>query len=137
MRRRASGRWRLASGRPADHALVFPRPDGDQWTDDDLRNWRNRRFVPAARAAGIEGAVRPYDLRHAAASLWLHEGRSVVEVAAWLGHAPTMTLDTYGHVMAEVAEAGERLSAEAAIRAARDATPVPGSFPTTAASANV
>ena len=36
--------------------------------------------------------VRPYDLRHSAASLWLHEGRSVVEIAAVAGpRKPTMT----------------------------------------------
>ncbi len=63
--------------------------------------------------------MRPaYDLRHSAASLWLHEGRSVIEVAAWLGHAPTMTLDTYAHLVAELVD-GPRRSAEAEIKAAR------------------
>jgi hypothetical protein len=45
---------------------------------------------------------------------------SVVEVARQAGHAPTMTLDTYAHVMADL-EGGERVSAEDVIRAARDA----------------
>jgi hypothetical protein len=37
-------------------------------------------------AVGIDGA-RPYDLRHAFASLLVHEGRlSVVDIAAQLGH---------------------------------------------------
>jgi len=49
--------WRLASGRPGEDALVFPRRDGKQWTDGDLRNWRNRVYKPAARAAGLTGAV--------------------------------------------------------------------------------
>lgn len=111
--------WRMASGRPPDPTLVFPRPDGREWTEDDWRNWRTRAFTPASRAARIDFPLRPYDLRHAAASLWLHEGRSVVEVAAWLGHAPSMTLDTYAHVMAEVADIGERPSAEVTIREAR------------------
>lgn len=94
--------WRLLAGRPADEALVFQRSDGEQWTPDDWRNWRSRAFTPALAAAGVEHPVVPYDLRHSAASLWLHEGCSVIEVAAWLGHAPTMTLTTYGHVMAEL-----------------------------------
>ncbi|MDP9416329.1 MAG: tyrosine-type recombinase/integrase [Actinomycetota bacterium] len=110
--------WRLAAGRPPKNAWVFPRPDGDRFTDDDYRNWRVRVFAPACRAADVPGAVRPYDLRHSAASLWLHEGRSVIEVAAWLGHAPTMTLDTYAHLVAELVD-GPRRSAEAEIAAAR------------------
>ena len=43
---------------------------------------------------------------------------SVVEVAAQAGHLPTMTLDTYGHVMDELA-GGERKGAEAVFREAR------------------
>jgi hypothetical protein len=52
-------------------------------------------------------------------SLLIGEGMSVVEVAAQAGHAPTMTLDTYAHVMADMQQGG-RLSAEDAIRVARD-----------------
>jgi integrase len=111
--------WRLACGPPIEDALVFPRRDGQPWTEDDWRNWRTRRVKPALEAARLAATIRPYDLRHAAASLWLHEGRSVVELAQWLGHAPSMTLDTYGHVMVELSD-GERRSAEAEIRAARD-----------------
>jgi integrase len=69
---------------------------------------------------GISGA-RTYDLRHAFASLLIHEGRmSIVEIAEQLGHNPTMCLDTYGHVMRELA-GGERVSAEEQIVLARDA----------------
>ena len=63
--------------------------------------WKNRVYNPAARRAGL-ASVRPYDLRHAFVSLLLAEGRSVVDVAAQAGHAPTMTLDTYAHVMADL-----------------------------------
>ena len=60
----------------------------------DGRNWRKRVYVPAADAAGIDNP-RPYDLRHSFASLLIHEGRySIVDVAAQLGHDPTMTLST-------------------------------------------
>ena len=64
--------------------------------------------------------MRPYDLRHAFCSLLIAEGLSVVEVARQAGHAPTMTLDTYAHVMADH-DGADRRTAEAAIRAARDA----------------
>jgi integrase len=68
-------------------------------------------FRPAAARASLEGA-RPYDLRHAFASLLIAEGRlSIIEIAAQLGHNPTVCLDIYDHEMAErAAEAG--LSAE-------------------------
>ena len=71
------------------------------WRTDDWNNWRNRRFFPAAERAGV-GRPRPYDLRHSFASLMVREQRtSVVELAEQLGHAPTMTLNTYAHVFAE------------------------------------
>jgi integrase len=110
--------WRMASGRPASDALVFPKRDGSLWRDHDWRNWRRRTFEPTVKSTG-ETRIRPYDLRHAFCSLLLHEGQTVVEVARQAGHSPTMTLSTYAHVMAEIEE-GARLSAEDAIRAARE-----------------
>jgi hypothetical protein len=63
-------------------------------------NWRNCQFHPAA-AAGL-GRPRPYELRHAFASLLIREQRtSIVELAEQLGHAPTLTLSTYTHVFRE------------------------------------
>ncbi len=62
--------------------------EGAWWwlTEEDWRIWRRRRvFDPTAAAARITGA--PYDLRHSAASLWLHEGRTIVEVATWMATA--------------------------------------------------
>jgi integrase len=112
------GEWRLACGRPDPDALVFRSADGGPWSHADWGNWRNRIFGPAARAAGFEGS-RPYDLRHSFCSLLIHEGRSLIEVARQLGHSPTMTLNTYGHVFDEF-EGGERMSAEAHVRGARD-----------------
>ncbi len=64
---------------------------------------------------------------HRAVSLWLHEGRSVVEVASWLGHSPAMSLSTYAHVVDELREA-PRVEAEEAIRSAR----VPAEYPRSA-----
>ncbi len=110
--------WRLATGRPPDRALVFPRPDGGVWTKTDWDNWRRRTFARALVAAGVEHA-RPYDLRHSFASLLLHEGRSVIYVARQLGHDARLTLGAYGHVIDEL-EGEPRIDAERAIATARD-----------------
>lgn len=109
--------WRLRSGRPAEDRPIFPRSDGDHWRADDYRNWRRRRFDPAAAAGGAAGA-RPYDLRHSFASLMVQVGYSPVELAAELGHSPTLTLNTYAHLFSEFAR-GERIDPEAAILSAR------------------
>jgi integrase len=90
--------WKAASGAGP---FVFARPDGEPWRTDDWNNWRNRHFHPAAERAGL-ARPRPYDLRHAFASLLIREQRtSIVELAEQLGHAPTMTLNTYTHVFRE------------------------------------
>jgi len=111
--------WRLASNRSSDDELVFPTTNGGLWRDHDWRNWRRRVFDPLAAGVGAQG-MRPYDLRHAFCSLLIAEGASVVEVAGQAGHAPTMTLDTYAHVMADLA-GSDKVSAEAAIHTAREA----------------
>jgi len=46
------------------------------------------------------------------------EGRTVHYVAAQLGHSPTLTLSTYGHLIAEYADAGP-IDAEQEIAKAR------------------
>jgi integrase len=104
--------------RGPDEALIA-RANGGFWRETDWRNWRRRVFRPVAEAAGLLGA-RPYDLRHAFASLLITEGRmSIVEIAAQLGHNPTVCLDIYGHVTAERGS-GENRSAEELISAARE-----------------
>jgi integrase len=117
--------WRLASGCAGRDALVFPSDDGGIWSKAAYQSWRRRAFARAVRAAGI-GSARVYDLRHSFASLLLHEGRSVIDVARQLGHDARLTLTRYGHVIDEL-DAEPRLAAEDAIRAAR-ATNVPLSF---------
>jgi integrase len=115
------GAWRAAQGAPAATAPVFPSRGGTFWRASDWRNWRKRSYKPVAEIVGIDGA-RPYDLRHAFASLLIHEGRlSVVDIAAQLGHNPTVCLDTYAHVMAEQ-RGSEPISAEAEITTARAAS---------------
>jgi integrase len=70
--------------------------------------------------------TRPYDLRHSAASLWLHAGRTIVEVATWMGHSGQMALSSYLHVMSDLSD--DHVSAEDTIRQAREAL-VPSSYP--------
>jgi integrase len=79
-----------------------------------------RQFARAADAVGATTAS-PYTLRHSFASLLIHEGRlSVIEIAAQLGHAPTTTLDTYAHVIAELRDAPRIGAAEAILEARGD-----------------
>jgi integrase len=118
--------WRAASGGPGDEALLFPAARGGPWTQHQWRNWARNHFRPAAAAAGVQGA-RAYDLRHSFCSLLLYEGRTIVEVARQAGHAPSMSLDTYQHVMDEL-DGAERVPADEQIRRAR-ARLVPVSYP--------
>jgi integrase len=93
--------WSDAASITDPDALLFPRTDGRPWRTDDWNNWRNRHFFPTALEAGL-GRPWPYDLRHSFVSLLIREQKtSIVELADQLGHAPTMTLNTYAHVFAE------------------------------------
>ncbi|HZW10029.1 MAG TPA: tyrosine-type recombinase/integrase [Phycisphaerales bacterium] len=95
--------WRAQTGgRGSD--LVFPTKRGTPMTEKDWNNWRGRVFRPARRALELPDATKPYDLRHSFASLLLAEGRTVHYVAEQLGHDPTLTLNTYGHLIAEYAD---------------------------------
>jgi hypothetical protein len=61
-----------------------------------------RVFVPNMQALGLD-VTRPYELRHAYASLLAHEGRSVVVyIAKQLGHGATVSLGVYQHVIDEL-----------------------------------
>jgi integrase len=117
--------WRAASGSPSGEAPIAPRADGGWWRGTDYRNWRRRQFDSAVERAGLE-RTRPYDLRHSYASLMVQAGYSPVELAAELGHSPTLTLSTYAHVFSEFAR-GERVRPEAAILAARQSGGSPSS----------
>jgi integrase len=110
--------WRLASGRPDETELIFPLRDGRPWTDSAFRNWRRRRFTPAAQELGLTN-MRPYDLRHSFASLLFVEGINPVEIAEQMGHSLQMLLSTYTHVIEEL-RGGERQSAEELIKQARE-----------------
>lgn len=47
-----------------------------------------------------ERLARPYDLRHTHASMALNTGVPIPEIAARLGHSPSLLLDTYADVIA-------------------------------------
>jgi integrase len=92
---------------------------GDRGGLLDWHNWSSRQWRPVVRRLGIDCV--PYDLRHTAASLWLHEGRSLAWVSKALGHSSqTTTLDHYSHVYDEAQLATGQPVSEA-IRTARAA----------------
>jgi integrase len=110
--------WHLASGRPSGDALILPGPHGRGWADTDRNNWRRRVWAPACRTVGLDPVPVPYHLRHSFASLLLAEDRQPLYVAQQLGHTPTVLLNTYAHLLPELAEA-ERVQPEAEIAKAR------------------
>jgi integrase len=87
-------RW--ARGRSTSE-WVFPAPKGGPLGES---NWRRAvRWSDAVRAIG-RPALRPHDLRHTAASIWLAAGADPKVVQRVLGHASAaMTMDLYGHLI--------------------------------------
>ena len=74
-------------------AFVTP---GVQGGPLNWKMWNRKVWVPTVRAIGVKAV--PYDCRHTAASLWIHEGRSLAWVAKQLGHAnQSTTLEHYSH----------------------------------------
>jgi integrase len=60
--------------------------------------WRARHWRRAIRAVRLE-PLRPHDLRHTAASLWVAAGASPKQIATWAGHTSvSVVLDRYGHL---------------------------------------
>ena len=56
---------------------------------------RTRALGPELAASGL--ARRPYDLRHAALSLWLNSGGDPAQIAARAGHSVAVLLTVYSH----------------------------------------
>jgi len=62
------------------------------------RAWQSARALalgPELAASGL--ARRPYDLRHAALSLWLNSGGDPAQIAARAGHSVAVLLTVYSH----------------------------------------
>jgi integrase len=86
----------VAQGSPSSH--VFTAPGGGPVR---VPSFRARFWVPATRAAGLQG-LRIHDLRHTAVALWIAAGATPKEVAVRAGHASvSFTLDRYGHLYPE------------------------------------
>lgn len=82
------------------------------------RIWRAARLAaltPAQAASPL--AARPYDLRHAAATLWLNSGVEATEVARRLGHSVAVLLKIYANCLD-----GQERQANARIEDALNAT---------------
>lgn len=114
-------RWCARQGISDPRALVLPTGGGGPWTASDWRNWQRRVFQPAARwATGLPVGVRARDLRGSFASLLVHEGRNIVEVAAQLGHSPEVCLSLYAQIFADDDPLTRRPAAETILRARAD-----------------
>ena len=94
------------------YGLVFPGHDGAPWSPSAWRNWRQRQFRRAVIAAGLPEDTRPYSLLNTFVSLLIASGMDVVQVAAKAGHAPSVCMDTYGHVFAGQAAGPMDIDAE-------------------------
>lgn len=86
--------------------LVFPNGKGNI---ESSANIHSRKWQPLMKTAGLlnsEGKPKfnIHALRHGAASLFLEQGWPIKKVQSILGHSSiTMTMDTYGHLMEDVA----------------------------------
>jgi integrase len=81
---------------PGPEGLVFPAPEGGYLRRS---NFRRRSWLPAIRAAGVEG-LRFHDLRHTAATLALAAGANTRELMERMGHTSSQVALRYQHVMA-------------------------------------
>lgn len=87
-------RW--AAGRSGSEWL-FPAPEGGPMGES---NWRRALQWSRALASVDRPTLRPHDLRHTAASIWLAAGADPKVVQRVLGHASAaMTMDLYGHLI--------------------------------------
>lgn len=92
-------RWHLAAyGHAPDGRLFFVPAYGNKpvskWSY--AAAWRQARLAalsPAQQRSPL--AARPYDLRHAAVSLWLNAGVPAPQIAEWAGHSVHVLLKVY------------------------------------------
>jgi integrase len=107
--------WRLRCPK-GPLGLAFPNSEGGVIHHSNLLN---RHYWPAQVRAGVctpTGKVDEEDqpimrakhglhaLRHAAASAWIRQGVDLKRLTTWMGHSSVqITLDTYGHLIADAA----------------------------------
>jgi integrase len=78
-------------------------------TSTYTRAWRNIRvdvLDDAQQSSPL--ARRPYDLRHAAVSLWLNAGVPATQVAEWAGHSVAVLLKVYAQCIDGEEDAAKR-----------------------------
>jgi integrase len=87
----------LATHGTTDDGLLFRTRRGQPLTDSTYRRiWLTARaaaLTPGQAASPL--AARPYDLRHAAVTLWLNAGVPAPDVAARAGHSTHVLLTVY------------------------------------------
>jgi integrase len=98
----------------AEDGRLFRTESGGELQDSHYAAlWRKARsaaLAPEEVASPLAG--RPYDLRHAAASLWLNAGIAVTEVARRLGHGVAVLLKVYANCLDGQGEtANDRIAA--------------------------
>ncbi len=74
-----------------------------------VKAWRDVReatLTPAQLRSPL--ARRPYDLRHAAVSLWLNAGVPATQVAEWAGHSVHVLMRVYAKCVYGQDEAARR-----------------------------
>jgi integrase len=82
--------------------MVFTSPEGEVVDPD---NFSSRDWARALRRSKLQ-RIRFHDLRHTYASLLIAQGAHPKYIQARLGHASIQTtLDRYGHLMPDAAEA--------------------------------
>jgi integrase len=83
----------------ADDGRLFPGYHGGPLPPSEYERWwrlaREKALTPEQAASPL--ARRPYDLRHAAASLWLNAGVPATEVARRLGQGVAVLLHVYAN----------------------------------------
>jgi len=83
-------------GHPDPDSLVFTAPASGPMR---VPKWRSRFWLPATKAAGLEG-LRIHDLRHTAVALWIAVDANPVDIARRAGHSSvSVVLDRYGHLL--------------------------------------
>src|SRR3954466_15418136 len=98
------GQLQADRGQPVTHNAY-----GTVW-----RKAREKALTPARQRSPL--ARRPYDLRHAAVSLWLKAGVPATQVAEWAGHSVHVLMRVYAKCVYGQDEAARR-RVEAALAA--------------------
>ena len=105
-------RWHIAAhGHAPDGRLFVTQGYGNGPVSKETysRVWRAaRRAALTTAQQRTPLARRPYDLRHAAVSLWLNAGVPATQVAEWAGHSVHVLLKVYAKCIEGQDEAARR-----------------------------